>query len=52
MRKNGVITQVPFCADAPTASPCIESVYKTPGGNLHWVVRMNSTDPDLLPKLF
>lgn len=49
-RKDGVVTVVPLCSAAPTASPCIEQIYKV-DGHIHHSVRMRSEDPDLLPPL-
>jgi hypothetical protein len=48
MRKDGVVTRVPTCAAAPSASPCIEETSKD-GPVIRWLVRLGSEDPDFVP---
>lgn len=51
---GGAPQQVPACTSAPAAAPtpvpCVRSMYKTSGGQLHIVVGMDSEDPELLPQ--
>lgn len=51
---GGAPELVPACtsapADAPTPVPCVRSMYKSPAGQLHIVVGMDSEDPELLPQ--
>ena len=50
IRKDGQVFKAPACS-ATSGSPCVERVYNSPTAETHWVVFMESDDPDLLPPL-
>ena len=52
---GGAPLQVANCTSAnenvaPVPVPCVRSMYKTSGGQLHIVAGLDSTDPDLIPQ--
>ena len=48
VRKNGTTSPIQSCPGIDPTLPCLSSVFKV-GNAFHWIVQMDSDDPDLLP---